>query len=114
MSRTSLSLISQTVVAATAISANRLITATGEQANTQGEPVLGVAHYGGAIGEAVAVTAIGIHAVESGAAIAVGDEISCDAQGRAIPKPGTGSPYVIGIALQAAGAAGAFVEVLIK
>lgn len=51
--------------------------------------------------------------VQAGAAVTRGAEVTCDATGRAIDVVGTTGTKVIGIALEAAGAAGVFIEVLL-
>ena len=65
-------------------------------------------------GQAVTVALSGVSNVIAGAAITAGQEISTDATGRAIPKPGTGTPLVLGIAITSATVAGELVSVLLR
>jgi hypothetical protein len=65
-------------------------------------------------GQAATVAIRGISNVMAGAAITPGQEISADANGRAIPKPGTGTPLVLGIAITAASGADELVSVLLR
>lgn len=107
------------------------------QASTAGQKVVGFAARAAATGEWVDITAIGTAVAEAGAAITVGSRVSCDSQGRVVAASalaiaagatavtsaaangatditgGDAPQYVIGTALQAAGAAGDLIEVLI-
>lgn len=94
------------------------LSATAEGSNLQavgvpsaGGQVGGVASYDCAVGSKVAIIrgAGTVVPVTSGAAVAVGDELKVDAQGRVIPQGGTGNK--VGKAHSAAGAAGTDVEV---
>ncbi len=138
MSKTGNSLLSLTAVAGGAIGANRFVGFDDNQASVQGQKVKGVAEYSAtAAGQPIAVTAKGTSIVEAGGAFAVGDPIISDNQGRAIvgaplavaagETPVTssaangsiltgsgGADFLIGHALQAASAAGQFVEILLK
>lgn len=138
MSKTGNSLLSLTAVAGGVIAANRFVGFDDNQASAQGQKVKGVAEYAAtAAGQAIAVTAKGTAVVESGGAFAVGDAIISDSQGRAIVGAslavaagatavtssaangsilvGSGGPdFLVGHALQAASAAGQFVEILLK
>lgn len=97
--------------AAGAIAARRFVTPAGAQAGADAN-TLGVALAAAATaGELVPVVVLGTAAVEAGAAIAKGATVKSDAQGRAIPWASSGAK--VGIALEAAGAAGEAVEVLL-
>lgn len=85
MSNQNTALLSLTVVATGAIVADRFITGAGAQTGAAGN-ALGVARYGGAIGEKITTDVIGTAIVESGAAIAANALIESDASGRAITK----------------------------
>ncbi|NQV83913.1 MAG: DUF2190 family protein [Rhodospirillales bacterium] len=138
MSKQSISILALTLLASGAIVKHRGITIAGAQATNQGEKVLGVSQTDAADTEAVAVETIGTTVVETGAAIAVGDSLIVDVQGRAIPVTGnlgvgagatamtssaangdvlTGGDlpeYVFADALVAAAAAGEFIEVALR
>lgn len=110
---------------------------TGVQATVSGQKVFGVARRAAASGEFTEATVMGTAVWEAGAAIAVGSRVQCDAQGRCITAvaltiaagatavtsaaangagtiAGGDAPiYVAGTAMQAAGAAGELIEVLI-
>ena len=110
---------------------------TGAQATVAGQKVIGIARRDAASGAYTDVTCLGTAVCEAGAAITVGSRVQCDASGRVITATaltiaagatavtsaaangaGTmagGDPpiYVFGTALQAASAAGDFIEVLI-
>ncbi|MBF0095527.1 MAG: DUF2190 family protein, partial [Alphaproteobacteria bacterium] len=125
-------------VADGAIAARRAIGFDNAQATVQGQKVKGVAKYAAADTKDVAIIAAGVVVVEAGAAIAVGDSLIVDTQGRAIPSTGgltvkTGAvavtstaangavlaggdapEFVFADALQAASAAGQFVEALLR
>ncbi len=137
MSKVGNSLLSLTTVAGGAIAANRLVGFDDNQASVQGQKVKGVAEYAAAAaGNIIAVTARGTAVVEAGAAFNVGDGIISDSVGRGIAGTslaiaagatavtstaangailtGSGSPdFLVGHALQAATAAGQFVEILL-
>jgi hypothetical protein len=51
--------------------------------------------------------------LEAGAAVSVGDLVASDAQGRAITKVATAGNFLLGVAEQAASAAGEVIEVLL-
>lgn len=109
MSKQSSSLMFLAVKAAGAIGEYRFVNPSGAQAGA-GENALGVSRYAAATGAYVAVSALGTAIVEAGAAIAAGAAIQSDASGRAITKD-TGA--TVARALQAASAAGDFVEVVL-
>jgi len=71
-----------------AVLAYRCVTFGGAQAVTQGAKVLGVAQTNAADGVDFAVVVDGTVIVEAGAAVAIGDALICDNQGRAIPSTG--------------------------
>ena len=134
----SITLLSLTATASGAVTERRAVKFSGAQADTQGEKVLGVAHQGAADGKDFAVDVRGTAVIEAGAAIAVGESLIVDTQGRAIPATGslaivagatavTSSAangqilegadlpeHVFADALQAAAAAGDLIEVLLR
>lgn len=111
MSDQSRPVLTLTVTAAGAISANRFVTAAGAQAAADANAI-GVARTAAAgAGEKIPVDVIGTASVEAGAAVTAGATVKADAQGRAIPWATSGAR--IGIALEAATAAGQLIEVLL-
>ncbi len=98
-----------TVKATAALTANRFTTFAGAVPATTAN-ALGVTRQTAAIGDAVTVDFLGSAIVEAGAAIAAGATVNSDATGRAITWA---SGAKLGLALQAASAAGAFIEVLL-
>ncbi|MDE2099055.1 MAG: DUF2190 family protein [Patescibacteria group bacterium] len=85
-----------------------------------GAPAIGVLQDAPTAGEAGAVRVMGVSKVVAGAVVAVGSRVASDATGRAVvytaascaaaPGPVAGS-QVLGIALEAAGAAGDVIAV---
>jgi|GEM_PF-991830 len=138
MSRQAISLLDLSVRASGAVSICRCVGFNGAQATAQGQKVLGVSRYAAPDGGDFAATTAGTAIVETGGEIAVGDSLICDAQGRAIAATGslgiavgavdmtstaangavlTGADlpeFVFADALQAAGAAGKFIEVKLR
>lgn len=110
MSTQSISLLTLTLAAASAIVANRFVTPVGAQAGADAN-TLGVANTAAASGEKFPADVRGTTTVETGAAVAVGATLKSDASGRAITWITSGAK--VGIALEAATAAGQFIEVLL-
>ena len=111
MSQQSIALLTLTRTAAGAIAANRFVTPLGAQAGVDAN-VLGVSRVAAAAaGEKIPVDVIGTTTVEAGAAIAEGATLESDATGRAITWATAGGR--VGIALEAASAAGEFIEILL-
>lgn len=116
---------------------NSASTPTGLQATVAGQKIIGIARRDAANNAFTDVTCLGTAVCEAGAAVAVGARVQCDAVGRVVTATaltvaagatavtsaaanGAGSiaggdppVYVFGTALQAASAAGDFIEVLI-
>lgn len=129
-------ILSLAAVAASAISAGRLVGFDDAQISVAGVRVKGVAASSVASGEAVALTAKGTAMVVAGGPIAIGDAVTADAQGRAVPAsalalaagatpvtsssaagPLTGGlppQHVFGEALETAAAAGDVIEILLR
>ena len=101
-------LMATTILAAAALARFRLVNFAGAPAGA-GEAVLGVANTAYDQGEQAGVATHGEILVEAGGAIAAGDAIESDAQGRAV-KATTGKPW--GNARDAATAAGDVIRVL--
>ena len=110
MSQQSTPLLTLTVALTGAVAAARFVTPAGAQAGADAN-TLGVARIAGASGDKIPVDAIGTAVVEAGAAIALGATLEVDASGRAVTWATSGAK--VGIALQAASAAGNFIEVLL-
>lgn len=110
MSKQSIPLLTLTVAASGAVVANRFVAPANRQ-SVADENTLGVATTAAADGDALAVEVLGTAVVEAGAAIAAGATLKSDANGRAITWVASGAK--VAVALQAAGAAGEFIEVLL-
>jgi hypothetical protein len=108
MSKQGISLLTLPLLLSAAVAANRFVTGAGAQAGADAN-TFGVARSGGAIAEKVPVDVLGTAIVEAGAAVAVNDTVKSDATGRAITWVTSGAK--VAIALEAATAAGQFIEV---
>lgn len=101
-----------TVAAAGVLAANRFITQAGAY------PAAGAAAFGvtrtsaSAAGDLVPVDVQGTTIVEAGAAVTLDAAVMLDGTGRVVPLAGAGKSPV-GRAMQAAGAAGDLIEVLL-
>lgn len=109
MSRQNIPLLTTTQTATEAITADRFAAYTGAPPAAAGNTA-GVARSSAAIGEKYPVDVVGTAIVEASAAIALGAAIETLADGRAVTKS-TG--ITVARALQAATAAGQFIEVLL-
>lgn len=121
------------------IARGRGVTFADAQAAAAGAKIKGIAqHATTAAGQDVTITVCGTAIVEAGAAITLGASLTMDAQGRAVPANalavasgatamtsaaangsaalagGDAPQFVFGDALQAATAAGQFIEVLLR
>jgi len=139
MSKQSIPTLTLTVSAAGVIARYRGVGFNGAQASVQGQKIQGVARVAAAAAaDKTPVDVAGSTIVESGAAFAIGDSLIVDAQGRAIAQTsalrvkagavavtstaangailegGDAPEYVFADALEAATAAGEFVEVLLR
>lgn len=110
MSRQSFPIFTLPVTATAILLAERFVTAAGTLPAADAN-VLGVARSAAAIGDKVSVDVIGTAIVEAGAAVAAGATLKTDNQGRAITWATAGAK--VGLALQAASAAGDLIEVLL-
>lgn len=109
MSQQSMPVLTLTVAATGTISAHRFVTAAGAQAGADAN-ALGVTRVAAVSGDKIPVDVLGTVIVEAGAAVSAGASLKSDASGRAITWVTSGAK--VGIALEAAGAAGQFIEVL--
>lgn len=98
-----------TIPATGTIVANRFVTKAGAQTGADGY-ALGVALTGASSGDKVPIDVLGTVTVESGAAITAGDTLKVDSSGRAITWATSGAK--VGIALEAATAAGQLIEAM--
>lgn len=103
------SLLTLSIAAAVAITAERFVTAAGQVAAAAGNAI-GVAESNGAIGALVPVTALGTAIVTAGAAIAQGARVEVGAAGKAVTLA---AGKAVGVALQAAAADGDRIEVFL-
>lgn len=92
------------------VGAHRLVTPAGAQAGADAVAI-GAARSAGSAGERISVDVKGTTTIEAGAAISAGATLKADASGRAITWASSGAK--VGFALEAAGAAGQFIEVLL-
>lgn len=110
MSKQAIPLLTLPLLLTAAVTANRFVTPVGALAGADAN-TLGVARSDGAIAAQVPVDVLGTAVVEAGAAVAAGDTVKSDSTGRAITWATSGAK--VGLALQAATAAGQFIEVLL-
>lgn len=110
MSQQSISLLTLTVALTATVAASRFVTPAGALAGADAN-TLGVTRSAGVSGDKVPADVLGTAVVESGAAFALGATLKTDATGRAITWVTSGGK--VAIALQAATAAGQFIEVLL-
>lgn len=90
------------------VAAHRFVSPAGAQVVADANS-LGVSRTGDVAGTRIPVDCIGTASVEAGAAVAIGATVKSDASGRAITWVTSGAR--LGIALEAATAAGQFIEV---
>ena len=106
-------LLTLTVSAIGAVSAHRFVGYDGAQVNTVGAKALGVSVSDALDNDDLALDVIGTTVIESGGAFGAGDDLVSDATGAAIVNPAVGGEVVQAHALDAAGGAGEFIEVLL-
>jgi hypothetical protein len=99
-----------TLAATGTIAANRFITPAGAQAGADAN-TLGLCRTAAVSGDKVPVDVLGTATVEAGAAVAAGASLKSDASGRCITWVTSGAK--VGIALEAASAAGQLIEVFL-
>jgi len=110
MSAQAISLLTLAVTLSGTVAANRFVTPAGAQAGADAN-TLGVARTAGVSADKVPADILGTAVVEAGAPVAAGATVKSDATGRAITWVTSGAK--VGLALEAAGAAGQFIEVLL-
>lgn len=109
MSLQSITIMALSLTASGAVSKRRFVTHAGAQAGAAAN-TLGVSNHDAADADGITVNVVGTAVVEVGAAIAVGAALETDASGRAVTKA---VGPTVARALQAAAAAGDFIEVLL-
>lgn len=110
MSAQNIAVLTLPLVLSGTVTANRFVTAAGAQAGTDAN-TYGVARSSGVSADRIAVDVLGTAVVESGAAVAVGATLKVDSSGRGITWVTSGAK--VGLALEAASAAGQMIEVLL-
>lgn len=108
MSAQSFPILTLTMIATATIPANRFVTFGGTVTVADANSC-GVARTAAAIGDAFPYDSLGTAVVESGAAVTAGASVKSDGTGRAIDWATAGAK--LGQAMQAATAAGQFIEV---
>lgn len=103
-------ILTLTAAATGTIAANRFVTPAGAQAGADAN-TLGVSRLAAVSGDKIPVDVLGTTTVEAGAAVSAGATVKADSSGRAITWATSGAK--VGLALEAAGAAGAMIEVLL-
>lgn len=102
-----------TVLAVGAVTAHRFVGFDGAQLDSVGAEAFGAANFDAKDGDDLSVDVIGTTVIETGGAVAVGDDLISDADARAIVNPEVGGEVVAAKALDAASGAGEFIEVLL-
>mgnify|MGYP007071629691 CR=1 FL=1 len=110
MSTQAIAVLTLTTALTGTVAAQRFVTPAGAQAGADAN-TLGVTRLAGVSGDKVPLDVLGTATVEAGAAVAAGASLKSDASGRAITWATSGAK--VGIALEAAGAAGNMIEVLL-
>lgn len=110
MSKQSIPLLTLALVATGTIAANRFVTAVVAQAGAN-DNTIGVTRTAASSGDCIPVDVLGTVIVETGAAVVKGDTLESDSSGRGVPWSTSGAK--IAVALEAASASGAFIEVLL-
>ena len=108
MSYNSIPILTLTRTAGGTIAAHRFVTPLAAQAGADAN-TLGVSRIAAVSGDKIMVDVLGTAVVEAGAAVADGASLKADASGRAITWATAGAK--VAIALEAASAAGQFIEV---
>jgi hypothetical protein len=110
MSTQYISALAITVAATGTLVANRFVTKAGAQTGADGYSI-GVCRTAASSGDKVTLDTLGVIPVEAGAAVSAGDTLKADSSGRGITWATSGAK--LGIALEAAGAAGDLISVLL-
>jgi hypothetical protein len=110
MSHQFTSLLAITLALTGTVTANRFVKPAGAQSGAD-ENAIGVARSSGVSGEKITADVLGTAIVEAGASITAGATVKADSSGRAITWATSGAR--LGVALEAAGGAGQFIEVML-
>lgn len=110
MSQQAIAVLSLPLLLSGTVNPNRFVTAAGAQAGADAN-TFGVCRAGGVSGERQTCDVLGTAMVEAGAAVSAGATVKSDASGRAITWATSGAK--VGLALEAATAAGQIIEVLL-
>lgn len=110
MSKQSIPLLTLTRKLTGTVAQHRFVTPAGAQAGADAN-TLGASRVAGVSGDSASIDALGTTVVEAGAAIADGATLKSDANGKAITWAASGAK--VAVALEAAGGAGEFIEVLL-
>lgn len=110
MSKQSTPLLTLTRKLTGTVAQHRFVTPANAQAGADAN-TLGVSRVAGVANDNIAIDTIGTTVVEAGAAIADGASLKSDANGKAITWAASGAK--VAVALEAAGGAGEFIEVLL-
>ncbi len=103
-------LFSISAKATEAIVAFRFVGGNGGAQAGENDNTLGVAEGAAATGETYSVATLGTVALEAGAAVAEGDRVAADADGRAVPVNGVTYTVAAAVALEGASGAGKYFE----
>lgn len=106
----SIPLLTLSVIAAAALSANRFVTGTGAVPGA-GASCLGVTRTSASTGDLTPIDVLGTTEVEAGGTVTAGSAVMVDASGRVLDK--TSTNVVVGRALTGTTTVGAFVEVFL-
>lgn len=110
MAQQSIPILTLTVTAAGTIAAHRFVTPAGAQAGADANAI-GVTRSAAVVNDKIPVDALGTAIVEAGAAISAGATLKADSTGRGITWVTSGAR--LAIALEAATAAGQFIEAML-
>ena len=110
MSYQNIPILALTTALSGTVSAHRFVTPAGALAGADAN-TLGVVRVAGVAGDKATVDVLGTAIVEAGAAVTAGNTVKSDSTGRAIPWVTSGAK--VGLALEAASAAGQMIEVLL-
>lgn len=110
MSTQAIPVLTLPLTATGTIAARRFVTIAGAQAGADAN-TFGVTRTAAVSGDKISVDVLGTATIESGAAFSAGATLKADSSGRGITWATSGAK--VALALEAAGAAGQFVEVLL-
>jgi hypothetical protein len=110
MSRQAVGILPLPMVLTGTVAEARFVTPAGAQAGADAN-TYGVSRSAGVSADRITVDVLGTAIVEAGAAISAGATLKSDASGRAITWATSGAK--VALALEAAGASGQFIEVLL-